>query len=158
MRTFNISPETVLKEKTDDCYSSPTGAHFAKPELRSGILPEILLTLVDARAAVKKQMKNATGDENRILNAKQLAIKDMSNSFYGYTGYIRARLYMVDVAGSITAYGRENIIKTKDLVEKNFQARVVYGDTDSIFVRSNVIQLEDAKKLGEDISAFVTSK
>ena len=121
MRTFNISPETVLKEKTDDCYSSPTGAHFAKPELRSGILPEILLTLVDARAAVKKQMKNATGDENRILNAKQLAIKDMSNSFYGYTGYIRARLYMVDVAGSITAYGRENIIKTKDLWRKIFR-------------------------------------
>lgn len=82
----------------------------------------------------------------------------LHNSFYGYTGYIRARLYMVDVAGSITAYGRENIIKTRDLVEQNFQAKTVYGDTDSIFVKTDTNNLDDARKLGEEIAAFVTSK
>ena len=158
MRTFNISPETVLKEKSGDCHTSPTGANFVNASVRSGTLPDILSTLMDARTAVKKQMKNAVGDERRILNAKQLAIKDMSNSFYGYTGYIRARLYMIDVAGSITSYGRENIIKTRDLVESNFPAKIVYGDTDSIFVKTDITQLDEAKKLGEEIAAFVTSK
>ncbi|MDI6720999.1 MAG: DNA polymerase domain-containing protein, partial [Candidatus Aenigmarchaeota archaeon] len=82
----------------------------------------------------------------------------LHNSFYGYTGYIRARLYMIDVAGSITAYGRENIIKTKELVESNFPATVVYGDTDSIFVKTDITNLEDAKKLGEGIASYVTSR
>ncbi|MBI2172733.1 MAG: hypothetical protein HYT73_00795 [Candidatus Aenigmarchaeota archaeon] len=157
MRTFNISPETAIKTPVENCYASPSGAYFVRPETKSGILPDILSTLVDARTAVKKQMKNSKPEEKRMLNAKQLAIKDMSNSFYGYTGYIRARLYMIDVAGSITAYGRDNIIKTKNLVEKNFPARVVYGDTDSIFVKTDMTNLEDAKKLGEDIASFVTS-
>jgi DNA polymerase I len=101
-------------------------------------------------------MKSAKGEEKRILNAKQLAIKDMSNSFYGYTGYIRARLYMIDVANAITAYGRENILKTKSLIENKFDVQVAYGDTDSIFLKTKLQNLDEAKSLGEQVAQYVT--
>ena len=158
MRTFNISPDTLVLEKREglQCHTSPTGAMFVTADIRQGILPSLLTNLIDMRSKIKKEMKAATGEAKRILNAKQLAIKDMSNSFYGYTGYIRARLYTIDVAASITAYGRTNIEKTKDVVEKNFDVRIVYGDTDSIFLKTKTINLDEAKKLGEDIAKYVT--
>ncbi|MFH0836993.1 MAG: DNA polymerase domain-containing protein [Candidatus Aenigmatarchaeota archaeon] len=53
----------------------------------------------------------------------------LHNSFYGYCGYIRARLYVNEVASSITAYGRENIQKTKEHIESNFPVKVIYGDS-----------------------------
>jgi DNA polymerase I len=157
MRTFNISPDTLLiGDEQTECNISPTGARFIKAEVRQGVLPYLLSNLVDMRASIKKQMEAASGEQKRVLNAKQLAIKDMSNSFYGYTGYIRARLYTIDVAGSITAYGRINIEKTKNLVEKIFGVEVVYGDTDSIFVKTKTTNLDESKKLGEEISKYVT--
>ncbi|MBI2578486.1 MAG: ribonuclease H-like domain-containing protein [Candidatus Aenigmarchaeota archaeon] len=80
----------------------------------------------------------------------------LHNSFYGYTGYIRARLYIIEVANAITAYGRENIMKTKDLIEKNFDVEVVYGDTDSIFLKTKIKKLDEAKNLGDKIAEHVT--
>lgn len=159
MRTYNISPDTIILEGADiPCHESPIGARFVNEETYKGIFPDVLKNLIETRAAVKKIMKKKTGEEKRILNAKQLALKDMSNSFYGYTGYVRARLYMIDVANSITAYGRTNIEATKKMVENNFEVDVVYGDTDSIFVKTKLTNLEDAKLLGETISKFVTEK
>ncbi len=157
MRAYNISPDTlVTSEANDDCEVSPTGARFVKE--REGVLPYVLKTLLDTRQHIKKLMKNAKGEERRLLNAKQLAVKDISNSMYGYTGYIRARLYVIDVAASITAYGRENIEKTKKLVEENFPVEVVYGDTDSLLLKTKLTNLDDARELGGKISKFVTDK
>jgi DNA polymerase I len=158
MRTYNVSPDTVTVESPES-HQSPSGAFFIDSKMQEGILPHLLKTLLEARGAAKKQMKSAKSDEEkRILNAKQLAIKDMSNSFYGYTGYIRARLYTIQVANTITAYGRKNIEKTRKLVEENFKVEVVYGDTDSIFVKTNTTNLEEAKELGERIAKFVTDQ
>jgi DNA polymerase, archaea type len=157
MRTFNVSPDTLLLDDSDlQVHVSPVGAKFVTADVSPGILPTLLTNLVEMRSRIKKEMKTATGEEKRILNAKQLAIKDMSNSFYGYTGYIRARLYTIDVAASITAYGRTNIEKTQQLVEKNFDVEVVYGDTDSIFLKTKTIDLDEAKKLGEAVAKFVS--
>ncbi len=159
MRAFNISPDTLLQEGAAvQSHKTPSGSYFVDREVREGIFPIVLTELLDARAHTKKQMKTATGEMKKILNAKQLAFKDMANSIYGYTGYIRARLYMIDLANSVTAYGRENILKTKKIVEDNFTAKVVYGDTDSIFLKTKTTNLDDAKRMGEEISKFVSEK
>lgn len=159
MRTYNVSPDSVLPDDTKlKSHKSPSGATFVDKEIHEGLLPRILTDLTQARAKIKAEMKKASGEKKRILNAKQLALKDMSNSFYGYTGYIRARLYMIDVANTITSYGRENIEKTKKLIEDNFPVKVVYGDTDSIFLKTDLTDLDKAKALGEKISGFVTNK
>lgn len=161
IRAFNICPTTLVRGDATglEVNTSPLGAKFVTSNVKNGILPKIVKELIETRAAVKRQAKSETdADRKRMLNAKQLALKDMSNSLYGYTGYIRSRLYVMEVASAITGYGRENIMKTKDLIEKGFpNVRVLYGDTDSIFVKSDVTDLDEATKLGESISAHVTS-
>jgi len=39
------------------------------------------------------------------------------------------------IAASVTAFGREMIEDSKRIAETEFQAKVIYGDTDSIFFR-----------------------
>ncbi len=159
IRTYNICPTTLLLSGDEDHFASPDGVKFVKHEIREGVLPAILRELMEARAATKKQLKTAaTPEQKRLLDAKQLALKDMANSLYGYTGYMRARLYVMDVANSVTGYGRENIMKTKKIIEDNFHKTVTYGDTDSIFIKTNTTDLEEAEKEGIKISSFVTEE
>jgi DNA polymerase I len=160
IRSFNICPTTYVRSETDvKFHTSPNGARFVDKEVREGILPAVVKELVETRAAVKDQMKAVTDAEiKRQLNAKQLALKDMANSLYGYTGYIRSRLYVMDVAGAITGYGRENIAKTKELVEKSFDVKVLYGDTDSLLMKTDIADLDRAQQKGEEIAAYVTER
>ncbi len=159
MKAHNISPDSLVVSGNVKSHTAPTGSRFVDREVYEGIFPFVLSQLLQARDSVKKAMKTAKGDEKRILNAKQLAIKDISNSFYGYTGYSRARLYVIDVANSITAYGRENIEKTKKLVEENFPVEVVYGDsvTKDRFVtimdRNGFISVKNIEELFEENQA-----
>ncbi len=158
MRTYNLSPDTlILEDDEDECTTASTGSKYVKSSVYVGILPRVLTKLIEARARVKKQMAAAGTEQKKILNAKQLALKDIANSIYGYTGYTKARLYMLDVANTITAYGRENIEKTKKLIEENFSAEVVYGDTDSIFLKTGITDLEEARAFGDAISKKISA-
>ncbi|MBI4174067.1 MAG: ribonuclease H-like domain-containing protein [Candidatus Aenigmarchaeota archaeon] len=158
MRTYNVSPDTLTTPQDPQGHQSPSGAFFVDASVREGLLPIILTRVLAARNETKKKMKTAKGEEKRILNAKQLALKDISNSFYGFTGYIRARLYTFDVASTITAYGRKNLEKTRKLIEENFGVDVIYADTDSAFIKTSITNLDEAKQLGEKISKFVTEQ
>lgn len=158
MRAYNISPDSLLTGGSFKCNIAPNGAKFIDKEIHEGIFPLVLTQLLESRESIKKLMKTARGEEKRILNARQLALKDISNSIYGYTGYVRARLYMIDVAGAITAYGRENLEKTKKTIEEKFPVEVVYGDTDSLLLKTSLTNLDEAKELGEKISKAVSSE
>lgn len=94
-------------------------------------------------------------DTEKFVTAQGLVLH---NSLYGYTGYVRSRLYVVDIANTITAFGRDTITYTKKLIEENFPVKVIYADTDSVFIKSDVKSLEEAEKLGIEISSFVSSK
>ncbi len=161
---FNICPTTILLDNTlkgdgnIPYIISPYGSRFVQPDVRAGVLPKIVKELVETRAEVKRLAKSEPDwEKRRILNAKQYALKDLSNSLYGYTGYVRSRLYVLDIANTITAFGRDNIIKTKELVEKKFGTKVLYADTDSIFLKTDITDLEAAQKFGEDVAAYVTA-
>jgi len=158
MRTYNISPDTIIMGDEAEHIRSSTDARYVKRQIYTGILPKVLAKLIDARTRVKKQMRSANTEQRKLLNAKQLALKDIANSIYGYTGYIKARLYMLDVANTITAYGRNNIEKTKNLIEDNFSAEVVYGDTDSIFLKTSITNLEEAEKFGNTIAKRINDE
>lgn len=146
---YNICPTTILFEDEKEFIKTPFGSSFISPKIKIGTIPKIVHQLMEDRDKIKKRMKNAaTEEERRILNAKQIAVKYMTNSFYGYTGYVRARLYVLDIASTITACGRHLIQKTKDVVEEDEKFKVIYGDTDSIMVRTQTKDLEEAFKLG----------
>jgi len=160
IRVFNICPTTMVTNNTDADYNTtPFGTKFVKPSVREGVLPFVVRELITTRAAVRAQAKTETDKEKkRILNAKQLALKDMANSLYGYTGFAHGRIYVMDIANSITAYGREMVMKTKELIEANFPYKVIYADTDSSFVKTDILDLDAAQDTGIKIAKFVTER
>jgi DNA polymerase elongation subunit (family B) len=111
-------------------------------------LPQITNWLLNARSAKKKEMK-AEKDPERyaLLDAEQLAYKLTGNSLYGQLGSSTFKIRLQALAASVTAYGRKQILFAKDAIEQFYGphskgdyykgAKVVYGDTDSIFVEFN---------------------
>jgi DNA polymerase delta subunit 1 len=72
--------------------------------------------------------------ERAVLDGLQLAYKVTANSLYGQMGARTSPLYLREVAACTTATGRAMIMQAKDFIETRFHGRVVYGDTDSLFV------------------------
>jgi DNA polymerase I len=159
IRTFNICPTTLETVERPGLNKSPIGALFVPKEERQGIIPKILENLMNSRQAVKKKLKSTKDPEKRrLLDAKQWALKILANAFYGHMGYARAKIYNMAVAGSITAYGREIIQKTSKEIEEKFGHKIIYGDTDSVFVKMDTDDLEKLGKEADDISEHITKE
>jgi DNA polymerase delta subunit 1 len=171
MIAHNLCYTTLLKHDDlnkldeDDYEKTPIGSYFVKKEKYKGLLPEILVDLLDARKRAKKEYNLETDPfKKSVLNARQLALKISANSVYGFTGAQMGSLPCLQISGSVTAFGREIILKTKDYVEdlisiKNgykYDAEIIYGDTDSIMVKFGTDDIEEAMKLGKDISKEVS--
>jgi len=124
--SYNIDPSSICRDCTE-YYETPDGTRFDKN--RKSIIPTILKELIQRRAEVKKAYKKNPDD--MFLGARQLALKIVSNSFYGYLGYARSRWYSRVCAGGVTALGRQYIQESIEKAEK-FGLKAIYGDTDSI--------------------------
>ncbi|MEE9323313.1 MAG: DNA-directed DNA polymerase [Candidatus Aenigmarchaeota archaeon] len=159
IRTFNICPTTlILGDDIEGSVKSPSGARFVPENVRKGIIPRILEHLMDERSGIKKVMIEEEESERiREMKAKEFALKIMSNAFYGHFGYPRAKVYSLDIANSITAFGRDTIKKTREYIEKKFGYKVVYGDTDSVMIKVPFKDLEKMRKAGGEVSKSVTS-
>lgn len=98
-----------------------TECTFAKAPNEHGILPSILLELLDERAKTRKKMKNITSSFLKaILDGLQLAFKVSANSLYGSTGAKTSSIYLKHIAACTTAIGREMLLFAKTFIEKNF--------------------------------------
>ena len=120
-------------------------------------LPQITNWLLTARSVKKKEMK-AEKDPERyaLLDAEQLAYKLTGNSLYGQLGSGTFKIRLQALAASVTAYGRKQILFAKAAIEQfygpganlpNCNAKIVYGDTDSIFVEFNPRNPETGERL-----------
>lgn len=122
-----------------------------------GFIKRSMLYYVETRKSVKQLLRQVkTDDERDIYESQQLALKLAANGSYGkiaiytndsnyiehlkYTehGFLRNR----DVGACITICGQEAIKLARELTEKNKFGTVVYGDTDSIFVKDADKNLE----------------
>jgi DNA polymerase delta subunit 1 len=57
------------------------------PQVRKGILPEILAALMTARAATRQALKGVVEPGARaVLESRQKALKLTANALYGFTG------------------------------------------------------------------------
>ncbi|AKG91119.1 DNA polymerase {pol2} [Geoglobus ahangari] len=137
MIAYNISPDTYVAGKCEDCFVSPEVGHKfrKKPD---GFFKRILLDLIGRRREVKQRMKEVDREslEYRLLDIKQQTLKVLTNSFYGYTGWSGARWYCRQCAEATTAWGRHFIKKSAEIA-RSMGFEVLYGDTDSIFVRKD---------------------
>ncbi len=158
---YNICPTTFLMkdETSTDVITTPYGTKFIAKTKKEGILPNILKHLINERDKVRSQAKKSSdNDVKRVLEAKQIALKIMTNAFYGYTGYLRARLYVLEIANTITGCGRFLINRTKEIIETKSGYSVVYGDTDSIMVDVKTKDIEKAYEIGRNLESLVNEE
>jgi DNA polymerase elongation subunit (family B) len=115
-----------------------------KPNGTKHTLPDIVAKLLAARKAKREEAKKESDPfKLALLDAEQLAYKLTANSLYGQLGSATFKMRLQHLAASVTAYGRKQILFAKAAIEKFYgpeandprcSAKIVYGDTDSLFV------------------------
>jgi DNA polymerase I len=152
MITYNLSPDTYVEpgrpEPPSGVYVAPEVGHrFRKSP--SGFYKVALTYLINVRSEIRQKMitLNPKSIEFRVLDARQKAVKILTNAAYGYAGWVGARWYMKPVAEAASAWGRYSIQKALDTA-KEASVEVVYGDTDSLFIHYREAQTH---ALQEDI-------
>jgi len=161
MITYNLSPDTYVSPKEPE----PPGGVYVAPEVKHrfrkeppGFYKEVLSYLIRVRDEIRLKMKELKPKsvEYRVLDARQKAVKVITNASYGYAGWTGARWYVKPVAEAAAAWGRHTILTAIDMADKD-GLKVVYGDTDSIFIENQPDRIEKlstdiGKKLGLEIN------
>ncbi|KAI0639404.1 hypothetical protein C8Q77DRAFT_1204904 [Trametes polyzona] len=140
---------------------APNGMMYVKGTVRKGLLARMLTELLDTRVMVKQAMKGAKDDKalRRILDARQLGLKFIANVTYGYTSATYSgRMPAVEIADSIVQSGRETLEKAIRVINstKKWGAKVVYGDTDSLFIYLPGKTKDQAFRIGHDMADTIT--
>jgi DNA polymerase-2 len=145
IRTFNIDPLGYVPSPAagDDLIRTPDAAFRREP----AILPRMLDELFPRREAAKK-----SGD-----HVASQAIKILMNSFYGVLGTPACRFSNPALANAITGLGREMLLWSKRWFEAAGY-EVLYGDTDSLFVRSGVDDADAARGEARRLAAALNAE
>lgn len=161
MIKYNVGPDTVIDdpsecEKYGGCYVAPEVGHMFRRS-PSGFFKTVLENLIALRKQVREKMKEFPPDspEYRIYDERQKALKVLANASYGYMGWVHARWYCKRCAEAVTAWGRNLILSAIEYARK-LGLKVIYGDTDSLFVTYDIEKVKELvefveKQLGFEI-------
>ncbi len=158
MIKYNVGPDTIDREKCDPetHWIAPEVGHCFRKE-PPGFFKRVLVTLLELRRRVREEMKKYEPDsyEYRILYERQKALKVLANAAYGYMGWVGARWYCRECAEAVTAWGRRTIRRAIEIA-RSLGLEVIYGDTDSLFVKYDRGKVEELirrikEELGLDI-------
>ena len=157
--------EEVEYDTKDDkgVITGKTICTFVQPNenpMTVGVLPKTLDILLKKRKEFKEKMEDTQYDEAQrsVFNGLQLAYKVVANSVYGQTGSRVSPIRKLCVAACTTAAGRKALGLAKRIVETEFGAEVIYGDTDSIFIRFPTKDLAESIRLGIAAGKRITSQ
>jgi len=145
IRTFNIDPLAYVAQPSPgaDLIETPGGAFRREPAILPGMLDELFPRRDAARRA---------GDD-----VAAHAIKILMNSFYGVLGTPACRFHNPALANAITGTGRDLLLWSKQWFEAA-GFKVLYGDTDSLFVHSGSDDPGGARALGPKLAASLTAE
>ena len=143
IRTFNIDPLAyVAKPSGDqDLIRTPGGAFRREPAILPGMLDELF---------PRRDAANAQGDK-----VASQAIKILMNSFYGVLGTPACRFYNPALANSITGMGKEMLLWSRRWF-RDAGFRVLYGDTDSLFISATDAAPETLKARAAQLAESLT--
>jgi len=145
IRTLNIDPLSYVENPSPEADLIRTaGGAFARTP---AILPRMLDELFPRREAAKK-----AGD-----SVASNAIKILMNSFYGVLGAPSCRFYNTALVNSITGTGRELLLWSKAWFEAA-GFKVLYGDTDSLFVESHADDADLARDRGRQLAVALNAE
>ncbi|WVQ68773.1 uncharacterized protein L199_006982 [Kwoniella botswanensis] len=159
IQEYNIDFTTVERDVEDDQAEEEKIPDVPASDVAQGVLPRIIATLVNRRRQVKGLMKDKSATPAQLLqyDIRQQALKLTANSMYGCLGFAGSRFSSRPLAALTTFKGREILTHTRELAE-SLQLDVVYGDTDSVFVNSNVTSLQEAHKIANDFKKLVNER
>ncbi|CCM02599.1 uncharacterized protein FIBRA_04702 [Fibroporia radiculosa] len=157
IQEYNIDFTTVDRVEDED--GEEKIPEPPSSDVALGVLPRLIATLVGRRRQVKSLMKDRKATQSQLLqwDIKQMALKLTANSMYGCLGFEYSRFYARPLAALTTFKGREILTHTRELAE-SLQLDVVYGDTDSVFVNSNVTDLAEALKISSEFKKAVNDR
>jgi len=154
--SHNISLDTL---QCDCCRGSDLvpleGKKYWFCTKKKGFLPSIIEDLISRRSRIKEIIRKEE-EPDALLMARNNALKLMGNAFYGYLGFNAARWYCVECVSSTTAYARHYI---KMVITKAGEPgfKVLYSDTDSVFLLLQEKTEDDSKKFAEEINMDLPS-
>ena len=141
IKVHNISYETVncihQSCKNDLSQQIPGTTHWICKEKR-GLTSLLIGSLRDLRVNYYKYLsknKALSSEERQLYNVVSQAIKVILNASYGVMGAEIFPLYCLPVADATAAIGRTTTTKTIEKC-KEIGIDVVYGDTDSLFLKN----------------------
>lgn len=164
----------VVEHRISDTFVT----HFVKPEVKRGILPLILIRLLEKRKQAKKKVKEHKelskdaslseqerkrhGELSNVWDGRQLALKVGCNSVYGACGASEeagGKFPLQAISATTTFQGREAMVIKKKILPERFPGiEIIYGDTDSVMVTfDDVGTLEACLQRGEEAAEFVTN-
>uniref|UniRef100_A0A7V2ZMB2 DNA polymerase n=1 Tax=Ignavibacterium album TaxID=591197 RepID=A0A7V2ZMB2_9BACT len=147
IRTFKIDPYSLLMNDKDTI-TTLNGYKFSATH---HILPDYIDELM-------KQRKEAVEKGDKQLSQ---AIKILMNSFYGVMGSYGCRFYHPDLPRAITGTGHKLLLGSKDYLERKGY-KVVYGDTDSLFIKLKEVKSANGviqgKKIAVELNNYWSGK
>jgi len=138
IQTFKIDPVSRLYNEIDS-RKTPAGLKFSYTK---HFLPEFIDELMQKRSEAKR---------NKDAHLSQ-AIKILMNSFYGVMGSYGCRFYHPDLPTAITGSGQWLLLGSKKFLEE-LGYKVLYGDTDSLFVKLKIGEGNNADEIGSSLAA-----
>ena len=142
IRTFHVDPLALVEGETEqDAIPGYKGAQFSRDKV---LLPGIIEALWSARDEAKRKK----------LSANSQAIKIIMNSFYGVLGTPGCRFFDDRLVSSITMRGHEILQTTRDLIQAEGY-KVIYGDTDSVFVLVDDVDTSRVPEVGTRLTSYL---
>ncbi len=138
IKVRNLSYETV-RCIHDECKTNtiPGTSHWVCTK-KNGLTATLIGSLRDLRVNYYKSLSknpNLSADQKQLYTVVSQALKVILNASYGVMGAEIFPLYCLPVAEATTAVGRFTILETIEKC-KSFGIDVLYGDTDSLFLKA----------------------
>lgn len=146
--SHNIGLDTLNCSCCRETAETVPGEKYWFCKNKRGFIPLLVEELITRRLRVKEMIKEKP---DIMLAARSESLKLLSNAFYGYLGFYASRWYCIECTESITAYGRYYINKVIEKAKER-QFKVLYADTDSIFLSLENKSEEDALNFAEKIN------
>lgn len=158
-----------------ETFNLPSGpVHFVKKHKKCSILSKLLTKWLTKRKQLKQQLAKCTDDTTKtIIDKQQLAIKVTCNSVYGFTGVASGMLPCLKIAETVTFRGRQMLELSRSYIEnitpeilgdmtgRSYQNdcrfKVIYGDTDSLFVETIGYTLNQVEEFCDILAQNTTS-
>ncbi|MBI3550779.1 MAG: hypothetical protein HY078_17220 [Elusimicrobia bacterium] len=147
MVRHNISPETVNCRCCEDNLVPEIGHHLCRR--RRGLVPSVLAPILDKRARYKS-LANAGGPDAGTYKKRATAHKWILVCCFGYLGFKNARFGKIESHESVTAWGREVLLRAKETAEAR-GLRVLHALVDAVWVQ--VGPKTDLESLRREIEA-----